>query len=49
MNKPAPAVYRFICPDGRSYVGSAGNLPGRRGKGFPRSNWLIKRSAKRDR
>jgi hypothetical protein len=35
-SQPAPAVYRFICPDGRSWVGSAGNVDGR-GGGINRS------------
>jgi hypothetical protein len=26
----APAIYRFICPDGRSYVGAVINIEGRR-------------------
>jgi hypothetical protein len=36
------AVYRFICPDGRSYVGSTHNLKVRPLKGLSRSNRRIK-------
>jgi hypothetical protein len=36
------AVYRFICPDGRSYVGSTHNLRARAVKGLLRSNRRIK-------
>jgi hypothetical protein len=32
-----PAVYRFVCPDGRSYVGAVGNCSGR-GDSIQRSN-----------
>lgn len=35
--RPAPAVYRFICPDGRSYVGSVKDHR-RRGQKFARRN-----------
>lgn len=37
----APAVYRFICPDGRSYVGAVRDCRKRAEKGIARSNpWL---------
>jgi hypothetical protein len=35
-NHPSPAVYRFICPDGRSYVGAVGDC--RKRGGIQRSN-----------
>ena len=35
---PAPAVYRFVCPDGRSYVGSVKDYRNRAKKGLRRSN-----------
>lgn len=35
---PAPAVYRFICPDGRSYVGSVSDNRKRAEQGIQRSN-----------
>jgi hypothetical protein len=40
--RPAPAVYRFICPDGRSYVGSVSDSRHRNGRsGIARSNpWI---------
>jgi hypothetical protein len=34
----APAVYRFICPDGRSYVGSVRDCRKRANNGIQRSN-----------
>jgi hypothetical protein len=34
----APAVYRFICPDGRSYVGAVGNSRWRADGGLRRCN-----------
>ena len=34
----APAVYRFICPDGRSYVGAVKDCRKRGEKGIQRSN-----------
>jgi len=34
----APAVYRFICPDGRSYVGSVKDCRKRADNGIQRSN-----------
>jgi hypothetical protein len=38
---PAPAVYRFVCPDGRSYVGSVSDCRKREARGIARSNpWL---------
>jgi hypothetical protein len=33
------AVYRFVAPDGRSYVGSSHNLRTRLLKGLSRSTW----------
>lgn len=40
--RPAPAVYRYTAPDGRSYIGSAGNIGKRDQRGLGRSNsWLI--------
>src|SRR5262249_54391981 len=36
------AVYRFVCPDGRSYVGSTHDLRTRAVKGLLRSNRRIK-------
>jgi len=37
----APAVYRFICPDGRSYVGAVADIRKRFDRGIARSNpWL---------
>jgi hypothetical protein len=35
---PAPGVYRFICPDGRSYVGAVKNCRKRAKKGIARLN-----------
>lgn len=35
---PAPAVYRYISPDGRSYVGSVGDCRNRNDKGIQRRN-----------
>jgi hypothetical protein len=38
---PAPAVYRFVCPDSRSYVGSVSDIRRREVHGIARSNpWL---------
>jgi hypothetical protein len=34
----APAVYRFVCPDGRSYVGSVKDCRNRADNGLRRSN-----------
>jgi hypothetical protein len=34
----APAVYRFVCPDGRSYVGSRIDWPTRKHKGITATN-----------
>lgn len=34
----APGVYRFICPDGRSYIGSASDCRRRDQSGLARSN-----------
>jgi hypothetical protein len=34
----APVVYRFICPDGRSYVGSVSDSRNRFNSGIARSN-----------
>jgi hypothetical protein len=34
----APAVYRFICPDGRSYVGAVRDIRWRGNNGIQRSN-----------
>jgi hypothetical protein len=39
--RPAPAVYRFICPDGRCYVGHTGNHRLRNRHGLKRFNPLI--------
>jgi hypothetical protein len=37
----APAVYRFVCPDGRSYVGAVTDIRKRDVRGIARSNpWL---------
>jgi hypothetical protein len=37
----APAVYRFVCPDGRSYVGAVTDIRKREVRGIARSNpWL---------
>jgi hypothetical protein len=37
----APAVYRFVCPDGRSYVGAVADIRKREIYGIHRSNpWL---------
>jgi hypothetical protein len=39
--RPAPAVYRYICPDGRSYVGRTGNHRIRDRHGLSRSKpWI---------
>jgi hypothetical protein len=39
----APAVYRFVCPDGRSYVGSRLNIKNRERDGIgPQNLWLRK-------
>jgi hypothetical protein len=37
-----PAVYRFSCPDGRSFVGSTSDLKARSLKGLSRTNRRIK-------
>jgi hypothetical protein len=38
----APAIYRFVCPDGRSYVGSTSYPRDRNLRGLERSNsWLL--------
>ena len=37
-NRRAPAVYRFSCPDGRSYVGAVGDIRKRNARGVDRSN-----------
>jgi hypothetical protein len=34
----SPAIYRFICPDGRSYVGSRNDCRARREQGIQGSN-----------
>ena len=39
--RPAPAVYRYVCPDGRSYVGSTADHRIRDRHGLSRSNSLI--------
>jgi hypothetical protein len=36
--RPFPAVYRFVSPDGRSYVGSQGNIRNRDKRGIARAN-----------
>ena len=38
MPDPIAAVYRYVCPDGRSYVGSTGNIRTRDKQGLKRSN-----------
>lgn len=39
--RPAPAIYRFISPDGRCYVGSASDVRMRNRGGLSRSNsWI---------
>jgi hypothetical protein len=43
--KPAPGVYRFVCPDGRSYVGSTRWLKTRPVFGLSRRNLLITAAA----
>lgn len=41
MKRPAPAVYRYVCPDGRCYVGSVANHRNRNNCGLSRSNpWI---------
>jgi hypothetical protein len=42
--RPAPAVYRFVCPDGRSYIGSASNSRTRFTYGIARSNSRLVRA-----
>ena len=39
--RPAPAVYRFVCPDGRCYVGHTANHHKRDRRGLERSNLWI--------
>lgn len=40
-SRKAPAVYRYICPDGRSYVGGVSDIRKRDAYGIYRSNlWL---------
>lgn len=41
MVAKAPAVYRFICPDGRSYVGAVANERDRAKYGINRRNKLL--------
>jgi hypothetical protein len=43
----SPAVYRFICPDGRSYVGSAADHHTRKQAGLSRLNGRISEALKR--
>lgn len=39
--RPAPAVYRYIAPDGRCYVGSVSDIRTRDRRGLSRSNsWI---------
>ena len=39
--RPAPAVYRFVAPDGRCYVGSVSDISKRNQRGLERSNpWI---------
>jgi hypothetical protein len=39
--RPSPAVYRYVCPDGRSYVGAVANIEERNEGGICRLNpWL---------
>jgi hypothetical protein len=41
--RPAPAVYRYVAPDGRSYVGSISDVRVRDRAGLGRSNaWIAK-------
>jgi hypothetical protein len=41
--RPAPVVYRYVCPDGRSYVGSVSNVRYRDSAGLCRCNaWIAK-------
>lgn len=41
--RPAPAVYRYVAPDGRSYVGSISDVRVRDRAGLARSNeWIDK-------
>jgi predicted DNA-binding transcriptional regulator AlpA len=42
MTKTYPAVYRFICPDGRSYVGSRIDCRRRQTEGILPSNKLLR-------
>jgi hypothetical protein len=37
-----PAVYRFVCPDGRSYVGSRQNMRHRHKEGIVNGNWRVR-------
>jgi hypothetical protein len=38
----APAVYRFVCPDGRSYVGSRGDIRSRQKMGMTGQNQRLR-------
>src|SRR6476620_9918210 len=38
----APAVYRFVCPDGRSYVGAVSDIRRRADHGIQRSNTRLR-------
>jgi hypothetical protein len=41
QQRPFPAVYRYVCPDGRSYVGAVANIEERDEDGICRLNpWL---------
>jgi hypothetical protein len=45
MRAPAvPAVYRYICPDGRSYVGAVLDIEQRKKFGFLRTNARLKKA-----
>jgi hypothetical protein len=39
-----PAVYRFVCPDGRSYVGSRGDIRSRQKMGMRGQNHRLKKA-----
>jgi hypothetical protein len=45
--RPAPAIYRWVCPDGRSYVGSTGNHHVRKRPRVDRVNRLLRTAFKR--
>ena len=43
----APAVYRFVCPDGRSYVGAVSDISERTKYGVDRSNARLRAAFER--